>query len=329
MASTPQTADRAPTPPPAGGVDPRTQLIACGALVFTSLLWGSMVPLTAVALAGYDIYLLSAIRYTIGVAVLIGVMLLFDRRIAHFHRLPWRRIVICGIAAGMFVTLATISIALSDPITVSAMFAAAPLVAVLMARMEQHVSLSRPVVIGLVAAVVGGILVALGQPGAAGEEFGLKLNGAEIIIIVAMAVWTWYSLKTQKWLAPTGLSQIQLTVLTLAFATLLLWIIYAGALAVGAIEPTYAVPALPQTLAMLWLAIGPTATAVLLWNYGNSKVGVTIATLMINLAPIFSVLIAMAFGYLPTLLQIVGGTIVLAGVVWMQVALMKRPAPAR
>jgi drug/metabolite transporter (DMT)-like permease len=68
---------------------------------------------------------------------------------------------------------------------------------------------------------------------------------------------------------------------------------------------------------------------VLLWNYGNSKVGVTIATLMINLAPIFSVLIAMAFGYLPTLLQIVGGTIVLAGVVWMQVALMKRPALAR
>lgn len=319
----------APTPQTAGSVDPRTQLIACGALVLCSVLWGSMVPLTTVALEGYDVYLLSAIRYTIGVGALIIAMLVVDRRIAHFRALPWRRVVTCGIAAGMFVTLATISISLSGPIIVSALFAAAPLVAVLMSRMEQHVSLSRPVVIGIVGAVGGGLLVALGQPGAAGEDFGLELRGGEIIIIAAMMVWTWYSLKTQKWLAPTGLSQLQLTALTLGIATVLLWIIYGGALAVDVIEPTYAVPAMPQTLAMLWLAIGPTAIAVLLWNYGNSKVGVTIATLMINLSPICSVVIAMAFGYLPTLLQIIGGGIVLAGVVWMQVALMKRPAPAR
>ncbi len=319
----------APTPQPAAGTDPRTQLVAAGALVFTSLLWGSMVPLTAVALEGYDIYLLSAVRYTIGVGILMTVMLTVDRRIAHFRALPWRRIVVCGIAAGLFVTLATVSIALSDPITISALFAAAPLIAVLMARMEQHARLSAPIAIGLVASVGGGILVALGQPGAAGGDFSLELRSGAIIIVLAMATWTWYSLKTQTWLAPTGLSQLQLTALTLGCGTVLLWLVYVAALAFGVVAPTDAIPAAPQTIAMLWLAVGPTATAVLLWNYGNSKVGVTVATLMINLAPIFSVLIAMVFGYLPTLLQIVGGAIVLAGVVWMQVALMKRPAQAR
>ena len=319
----------ASTPQPAAGIGPRTQLVATGALVVCSLLWGSMVPLTAVALKGYDVYLLSAVRYTIGVGILMTVMLTFNRRIVNFRALPWRRIVVCGIAAGMFVTLATISISLSDPITISALFAAAPLIAVLMARMELHARLSLPIVIGLVASVAGGILVALGQPGASGGAFGLDLRGGEIIVVVALATWTWYSLKTQQWLAPIGLSQIQITALTLGCGTVLLWLVYFGALAIGEIEPTYAIPAAPQTIAMLWLAVGPTATAVLLWNFGNSKVGVTVATLTINLAPIFSVLIAMGFGFLPTLLQIVGGAIVLAGVVWMQYALMKRTLRAR
>jgi drug/metabolite transporter (DMT)-like permease len=315
----------APAPQAAAAPDPRTQLVATGALVVTSLLWGSMVPLTAVALAGYDAYLLSAVRYTIAATLLSTLMILANRRMPPLRVLPWRRIVICGIAAGTFVTMATISIQLSDPITISALFATAPLIAVLMARMEQHARLTRPVVIGIVSAVGGGLLVAIGRPGAAGETFGLEFRGGEIIVIVALAIWTWYSLKAQQWLAPLGLSQLQITALTLACAAALLWLAYGAMLAVGVIEPTLAIPPFRETAAMLWLSLGPTATAVLLWNYGNAKVGVTIATLMINLAPVFSVLIAMGFGYWPTPLQVIGGAMVLAGVVWMQLALMRRP----
>jgi drug/metabolite transporter (DMT)-like permease len=278
-----------------------------------------MVPLTAVALTGYDVFLLSATRYSIGSATLCLIILLARQRMPPLRVLPWRRIIACGIAAGAFVTLATISILLSDPITISALFAAGPLVAALISRMDQHTRLSRPVMIGLVAAVSGGVLVALGQPG------DLDLRGGEILIIVAMAVWTWYSMKTQQWLAPVGLTQLQITAITLVCATALLWLAYGAALALGIVALPAAWPRPIETGAMLWLSFGPTATAIALWNFANAKVGVTVATLTINLTPIFSVLIAVAFGYEPTMLQIVGGAVVLAGVVWMQFAMMRAP----
>lgn len=305
-------------PQPAAAPDPRTFWVATGALTFTSFLWGSMVPLTAVALQGYDAFLLSPTRYTIGTAVLFAILLMSRRRMPRLRHLPWGRVIACGIAAGAFVTLATVSLLLSDPISISAAFAVAPLIAVLMDRMETHSRISRPIVIGIVGAVGGGILVALGQGGE------MRLRGGELLVFLGIAVWTWYSMKTQRWLAPLGLNQLQISALTLACGSAMLWIVWAVVLWIGIVEMPTALPPVDTTAAMLCLAFGPTATAICLWNYGNAKVGVTVATLMINTSPVFSVVIAIAFGYYPTLLQIIGGAIVLAGVVWMQVALTRQ-----
>jgi drug/metabolite transporter (DMT)-like permease len=299
--------------------DPRTQLIAMGALVLVSCLWGSMVPVTALALEGYDAFLLSGIRYSSG-AIILLVVVGITNPIRRPMRLPWLRIALCGMAAGTFVLMITISLLFSDPITISALMAAAPLVAAIMARFDSGSKIGWPVAVGIAAAVIGGVLVAIGQPGP------LRLTGGETLVILSMAVWTWYSLRTQDWLAPIGLTQLQISALTLGGGAILLWIAYAIALACGSVSVPVEWPAPKATASMIWLTLGPTAAAITLWNFANSRVGVIVATLTINLVPVFSVMIAMAFGFLPTPYQVVGGLTVLAGVVWMQVFQMRRAA---
>ncbi|MEX0808770.1 MAG: DMT family transporter [Dongiaceae bacterium] len=299
--------------------DPRTQLIAMGALILVSCLWGSMVPMTALALEGYDAFLLSAIRYSSG-AIILLVVVVITNPIRRPMRLPWLRIALCGMAAGTFVLMITVSLLFSDPITISALMAAAPLVAAIMARFDSGAQIGKPVVVGIVAAVTGGVLVAIGQPGP------LRLTGGETLVILSMAVWTWYSLRTQDWLAPIGLTQLQISALSLAGGAILLWVAYAIALACGIISLPASWPTPKATASMIWLTLGPTAAAITLWNFANSRVGVVVATLTINLVPVFSVLIAMAFGFLPTPYQVIGGLTVLAGVVWMQIFQMRRAA---
>jgi drug/metabolite transporter (DMT)-like permease len=60
--------------------------------------------------------------------------------------------------------------------------------------------------------------------------------------------------------------------------------------------------------------------ATLLWNYGVSRLGVTVATLQLNLEPVFAVLVGVALGAAAGWLQILGGLVVLAGVIWVQMA---------
>ena len=51
-----------------------------------------------------------------------------------------------------------------------------------------------------------------------------------------------------------------------------------------------------------------------LWNIGASKVGSSRAGIFLNLLPVFTVIIALAFGATLELPSVIGGAIVIAGV---------------
>jgi drug/metabolite transporter (DMT)-like permease len=58
--------------------------------------------------------------------------------------------------------------------------------------------------------------------------------------------------------------------------------------------------ALGLFLTVLWLAVGPTAIAIFTWNYGTGRLGITAASLFLNLSPVFAALLGMALGAKPT-----------------------------
>ncbi|HWA42967.1 MAG TPA: DMT family transporter [Hypericibacter adhaerens] len=296
---------------------PRERLLAGLGLLVTSLCWGSMVPGTASLLASVDPFFLAACRYLIAVPALALTLLLTERRRAWPSYLPWGHILLLGaIGMGGWATCLTLGVYFSDPITVTAISAAGPVVSAVLARSFDHRPLTRAAYIGMVLAVIGGLIVALFKPG---QVLALGFRGGEFIIIAGMSLWTLYSIKAQQWLSPLGLSQLRVTLLTAGAAAIGLWVIFVIALLLGFADAPTEMPSLRVLAELLWLGIGPTALGVVFWNMGVARLGVAISALYTNLSPVISVLLAVLFlGAETTGLQILGGLVVLAGVIWMQ-----------
>lgn len=68
-----------------------------------------------------------------------------------------------------------------------------------------------------------------------------------------------------------------------------------------------------------WLAIGPVSTAIFLWHFGVSRIGVTVGAMYQNLAPIVVVLISISIGRYPSILHLVGGLLIISGVLYTQI----------
>jgi len=295
--------------------DGRHGFLPMAAMAVTCLLWGTMVPFTAELFATMDPFFFSALRYPLGVGAMCLLVLLTERRFFHAAPLPLGRVLLLG-GAGMagWATLYAVGIYLTDAITAAAVLATGPVVAALVSRVLIGEKLQARVMFGIALAVCGGITVALGRDGGGTAGFG----AGALILVVALGCWTWYSTQAQRWLAPLGLSQVRLTLWTLSGACFWVEAIYLVAWALGFAAPPTP-PAGPTEWAMLiWIGFGGTGLAIWFWNYGASRLGTTIATVNINLVPVIAVCTAMLLGHMPTLLQVLGGLLVIAGVLWVQ-----------
>jgi drug/metabolite transporter (DMT)-like permease len=211
----------------------------------------------------------------------------------------------------------TLGVHYSDPITVAAMISGAPIVSVVMMRLLEGEHLAKRIPLAVLLAVGGGLMVAFGKPDSIASQ---GFRGGEILILAAMIAWAWYSIKCQSWLAVGGLTQPEISFLTGLSAAAFLWIAFLVGWATGfSSAPSHTLSAI-EWLNIVWLGLGCTASAVLLWNYGVSRLGVTVATLQLNLEPVFAVLIGVALGAQAGWLQLLGGVVVLGGVLWVQMA---------
>ncbi len=294
-----------------------------GGVLLTAVGWGSQVPLTTVLLENLPPFLLAAIRYSMAAPVLAILIALLEQGAVLPINLPWRRILMLGgFGVAGFGTCYTFGIAYSGPITAAAILATGPVVAALMDRVILGQRVSRRSVMPIVLTVVGGLLVAFGQTDSAHEGYG----GIGLLVL-GLVCWTWYSMKAQAWLAPLGIGQLRLTMVTSAAAGLCLWIVFAVTTAIGLQPPPTSWPGLGGLAILAYLIVVPTAICIALWNLGAARLGVTIATVILNLSPVFAVLLSVAIGIEPTALQLIGGVVTLLGVAWLQFG--GRITPAR
>ena len=147
-----------------------------------------------------------------------------------------------------------------------------------------------------------------------GEHKGMR--GGEILMILAMVSWNVYSLKAQQWLGHLG--QARLTLVSSVSTCLWLASIMGLMLALGVARWPAQTPPLDAFAMVFYLALFSAAVGNILWNFGVSVVGLPVSSLYINLSAVFAVLIAVAFGFEPTWWQVLGGSIVMAGVLYMQ-----------
>lgn len=295
-------------------------LWASSGLLFTALIWGTMTPLLKVLTGVMDVWLLAALRYVLGLPIL-GLCLLLATAPSRPPRpLRYGQLAILGLAMTAFSVLYTFGVQHSHPVTATIVLNFGPVISAIMARVMLGTRVVAGFPVALALALLGGLLVIYGTPGA--SDRGLGLQGGEPLLVIAQICWQWYSIRAQQWLGDRG--QIGLSVVSSTAAALWMSAGYLTLWGAGVAG------AWPTTLAwhhvayLVWICVFGVAVAIVLWNVGVSRVGLPVASLHMNATPVFAVLTAAAIGLPPTGLQIAGGLLVLAGIVYMQLLQFRR-----
>lgn len=284
-------------------------------LLLAAMIWGSMIPVLAALAEHYDNWLLSWSRYILGLPVLWLAVWMSPGPAAVPRPLDWRRLLKLGTAMTAFSVLYTFGVAHAHPATAAIVLMCGPIWATLLARGMLGATTPPGFGITLVLVVAGGIVVVLGTPGRAAGSFGLE--GGETLLVIAQLCWSWYSIRAQQWLADRG--QIALSALTSTVASVLLGIVCAVVWALGGIAWPTRPPTPVEWGMVVWIGVLGVAVAVLLWNTGVSLVGVPVASLFANSAPVFAIGLAALMGREPSWLQVAGGFVVLAGIAQLQI----------
>jgi drug/metabolite transporter (DMT)-like permease len=175
---------------------------------------------------------------------------------------------------------------------------------------------------GLLLAVCG-CVVATVDFSRAGNPFDLR--GGEILILCAIACWSWYSSAAQRWLE--GWSQLRISCITMTVGGIVLATAYFIAAGLGEIPFPPATPAAAEDwLILIWLVLVLVSIGVLLWNFGVKLSGVVTASLYLNLTPIVAISILSLGGTMPNTQQLIGGAMVILGIVWAEFAVMRKSA---
>ncbi len=287
-----------------------------GAALVLVVAWGLNFPLIEQLLGHWDIFSTTLSRQVIGATLLVTLLWVRKGRFPIHRALPWRRMTILGFAgpfcASLLTTLAVFS---AGSVAVAIVYAMAPLIAAVVARVFFAIRPARGTIIGITLAVIGGLVVK------AHEFQTASMTGGEGFMLLALVTWTWHSIAAQRWLK--GFSQTEIAAYTILPGSALLTVVVFIAWASGLV--TLHAP-LNDTTISLAVAIGvvPIALGNLMWHVGVNRLGVTPMALWGNLVPVAAIGLAAWFGAVPLPAQIVGGLIILAGVVYAQIASLRQ-----
>ena len=294
-------------------------------LLTLALLWGTMVPTIGHLLQTWDPLFLAAFRYLGTAPILLPLLWLKEGRSSKLARpRTWRICLLGFVGIGGYAALYTIGVHHANLVTASILSAASPAVATMTDRVIFGRKLDRRMVPGLVLAIFGCILATV-DLSATGRLFDLR--GGEILILAAFTCWSWYSSAAQRWLH--GWSQIRISAVTMSIGGLGLSVVYLTAAVLGTAHFPPPMPASYTDLClMLWLTLVLVAAGVFLWNYGVKRSGVVVASLYLNLTPIVAItILAIWGGTAPNWQQMVGGALVIAGILYAEIRMMKSRIP--
>jgi len=175
-----------------------------------------------------------------------------------------------------------------------------------------HERLNRVQALGIAIAFAGVTVVLTG--GDLGQLVEQGFGVGDLLVIGSVLAWTVYSLISRRLVTPP----ITATSVQAVFAvvTMLPVIAFTGV----------SLPAsVGGALGLAYIVIFPSMAGYALWNIGASKVGPARAGIFLNLLPVFTVVIALAFGSTLELPTLIGGAVVVAGV-WLTLHQRRRRA---
>ena len=286
------------------------------ALVMLGVIWGVNFSVIKVALAEFEPLAFNALRFPLAAATLFALLRLRGP-IPVPEREDWARVVFLGLLANVvyqFFFIFGIDRTLAG--NASLMLATTPVWTLILATaigQEQH---SRAVWLGVLATLIGMVLVVGGGGRAVGLGDGL-LQG-DLLLVAAAIVWAIYTVGSQDLTRRYG--ALAVTSWTLWVGTVAL--VVSGASSVAKMD-------LDGVSATAWFGVGyagilAIAVAYLIWNYGLEHIGASRTAAFSNLVPVVALITAAIWlSERPSPSQILGAAIIIAGVWVARVARVK------
>ena len=275
-------------------------------LVATSaFFWGANFVLAGPILADLPPLWAAAMRFVLGAALMFAIA-------------GFRREKVMGLLrrhAGTYLLLGTVGIAAFNLLFFSALRStSADSAALIMATNPLLTTLLAAVLLGerpsarhLVALPVAlaGVAVVISQ-GDIGRLVSLHVDRGDLLMLAANGSWALYNVLGRRYMPKA--SALGNTALIMAMGAGLLLCI-----AVGSGTPMEPI-GVKAGLALAVMAVGGTVLAYLFWSIGIMRLGAARTAIFLNLVPVSAMLVAAAAGTPPTMAQLAGGLLVLAGV---------------
>jgi drug/metabolite transporter (DMT)-like permease len=273
-----------------------------------TLTWGAMFPIAAAALRHVDPYHLTTIRYGLAVPIFLALLAAVEGRAA--LRPDGRALELFALGTVGFAgfnLLGYVGLEHTRPQEGSLVAALMPLLTVLATWLLTRRAPSRAT-LGAIALAFAGVALVItrGDPSRALHGGGL---GGDALILLGAVGWVAYTLGARRF---PGFSPLRYTALSAAGGSLTILAITAG-LTVSGAEPLPSGHALGAAwLELVYVVAMAAVVAVLAWNEGVRRLGAPNAALFMNLVPVVAFAIAVARGYRPVAVELLGGLLTLA-----------------
>jgi len=299
------------------GMSLKQLAIANLALIVNTTTWGTFFPVLELQLRSWDMFSASAGRQVAAVIALLSMIACVERRWPIRRGLPWGSIILLSsIGITCCCLLTTLAVYLSSGLSAAIISATNPIGSALLAQALYGVKLRRAIILGAVLSVAGGLLaVTANQHGR--MTFGL----GELSLVAANLLWTWFSLAIQHRLK--DYSYLERAAYTLLPGAVQLTLIVVALHYLGFAQIRIDLSFWPLVY-VLYLGFIPNGLGNYLWLWAISRVGVNVASMYQNMIPVTAVLVTIWIGIYPSWQQLVGGAIILAGVLYTQIAERRR-----
>ena len=284
----------------------RRPILAANLICLASMaIWASGLPAATLILPHMPPVALTAGRATLAALVLVPVWWLLEGRRtvlrADWVTGAWVGFVTLGLAS-VFILIA---LQFNDPVTVAIVSAVMPVIGILLECLADKRPFTRALAVGLVLSVAGGLVAVRGAEGEV--DFGVGVLAA----LASVLCYTWGSRETVRALPElTSLGRSAITVAGCAMVAL------AAALADGLIRgawPDWAAIGPLEITGLGVFGIGSMALSQLLWIISVGRIGIGAASMHMNAAPFYTMLIVFLLGGAWNWWQTLGAAIVVLG----------------
>ncbi|MEO0818798.1 MAG: DMT family transporter [Pseudomonadota bacterium] len=281
-------------------------------VMVTVTLWSFQIPALHHLGMRWDPATLNVLRYIIAAAAFLAIAAMARRSPAGPTQPPLGPLRGLGLGAlfAGFGLLFTVATTIGDPIMVVTAAALMPLTASLVNWVVLGTPPSMPLVAALFLVVPGAALTTPAGPALEGDAAGWPVAGL-LLILLAQAVWSLYSLSVQRWLeGHSNLARTRLSVLWSIPYHALVFVLAAG---LGLLRADAEVAPMTDGILIVAITLGPLVLGVMLWNLSVTRIGLPVSALFLNLVPVLGVGVATLFGSTPDGWQLLGVALVILG----------------